>query len=540
MSSSVSHLIKRNFPLIFVGILFLISVFSFFQPFWGKLAVIFWYIAFGFLLFFCWVSLKSLWKKTWEKRSFFTIGFLLLFFVLILFRSFQPTSLSGETTQETACILHQLKSSSDWGFNQSCFLGYPARQYLIPAIPSLITGRSLMSLNLGGAIYFGIGLIIFAQGLNLFLGFNKKNDIIIAISLASLFHYYYFTHFLLIAFEQSIFPLSFGLIALGLLMSLSHQITPLKLSLIWFTLMLILNSYTPSLALALLVFFYLGMFAFLNRKNTLLKTTTFVIILTSIVTFGVSLTFRYDIKLLGTSNHNTIFLFEEIINLIKHLFFAPKSTPFFSNIFSGIFLLSLFSPFFIPKGKYLFPAVLWTLFTMVGATVAQGYSFYTQDFRIHRAMVVVPVIMFLLANVFHSSKINKKELIAILSILSLTGLFFSFQRLTQLKIHPHLEFIYSLDKKISQAEYKNMYFIGSASHDFISLNDMLQYFYPQLTAQTTQQLTACDHLQPGYYIFEQTDPCFQEALTNLQPMTATPFTDSQNKRLFLFLQNKEY
>ena len=47
---------------------------------------------------------------------------------------------------------------ADWGYTGKGFLGYPNRQYLIAAIPSVLFGRSVFCLHLGFAFPFLIGL----------------------------------------------------------------------------------------------------------------------------------------------------------------------------------------------------------------------------------------------------------------------------------------------------------------------------------------------------------------------------------------------
>lgn len=74
------------------------------------------------------------------------------------------TLINGEGAQEVQSGFMFLTKFSDFGLFKMGFLGYPARQYLLAALPSYLWGKSLVALRMGfGALYL-LGYVAFALG----------------------------------------------------------------------------------------------------------------------------------------------------------------------------------------------------------------------------------------------------------------------------------------------------------------------------------------------------------------------------------------
>ena len=66
-----------------------------------------------------------------------------------------------ESAQELASFLKDNIHKSDWGYTEAAFVGYPARQFILVAIPSLLFGNEMFWLQFGYAILFYSGVLIF-------------------------------------------------------------------------------------------------------------------------------------------------------------------------------------------------------------------------------------------------------------------------------------------------------------------------------------------------------------------------------------------
>ena len=242
-----------------VTALLLIDAITLLMPTFGVMGMVLHGVMIIVLCLFALFRLFSLVRFSFQRKSFFILFVLIIWIGLIGFWAQDSRSLSGETTQETACAISHLTQSPDKGLHHTCLFGYPARQYLPQATASLLFDRSLVVVNLAGSMYFIIGLFIFASSCVDFLGKTRRADLFTAIAIALLFHFKFLNHFLF-HFEQSIFPLSFGLMVAGLgLPLLHHKNTALNWGLLGVVVLLLVHSYTPSLVLlGLVILFSLG------------------------------------------------------------------------------------------------------------------------------------------------------------------------------------------------------------------------------------------------------------------------------------------
>jgi hypothetical protein len=89
--------------------------------------------------------------RAWYLVAFLFPPLLILFDV----QGATYTALNTETTQQLAGALDYMHNSRELGIFDLAFLDYPARQYLLPALPSLIFGTGVITLRLGyGILYF--------------------------------------------------------------------------------------------------------------------------------------------------------------------------------------------------------------------------------------------------------------------------------------------------------------------------------------------------------------------------------------------------
>ncbi len=504
---------STGYFIFFALILIDASNFFFEKPFFGRAGMIFWYLANLYLVLFALLCLKEIMIHSYKNKLKLTIGLLLLWAVVVILNINSPKNLSGETTQEINCVLKSL-SSDGGGYHETCFLGYPARTYYFAALPSLLFGRSLSALNAGAGIYFLVALIIFSGGILKYFNYQKDGDLIAAFILGSLFHSY-FLNYLLFYYEQSVFPLVFGLILCGFFYLYLSSKKKFPLYFFGFILFFLIYTYTPALSL---YFFALAVIAYFILDKTLnFKHKLFLLslILLTLFSFYASLQVRKDINLIDQKATPISQLTMDVESGFKHLLLENGGFPFLSPIYSLIFLAILFLSLSFRFGWKYAVGSLWILATIVMSIISKGYSYYGVDFRLQRAVVVFPVflafLVFLLKKIDIERLEKEKIFSAFIAFILLSGFFFQQEILKAREPSKHLHFILWLKNNpkfsISGKEGYLYFFPSAYNTSFISLNDELQYFLPELAGR--QYLgTGCNLTEKkSFYILKTDDPC---------------------------------
>lgn len=399
--------------LLTVIFLTLIDVFVIDVPVISRLMVIVWTLSWTLFLA---VSLWSLWKIVYlSTRLPLQVGSVLivlfLLFFIIINGAVDPKNISGESTVEIACVLNHINKSRDAGLRQTCHLGYPARQFFLPAVVSQAFGRGLFQLNFGNSLYVLLGLPIFALGLIRFFEEHGAKFSPAALALTLLPQFYFFNS-LLFLYEQSLFSIGFSLINTGLIAQYLVTQSPIYSSLMILLSLHAVHAYTPSLVLIPL---NLGIFAITAFKKRNLKSIIPILIL--LTTVGISLhssiniTHRQDLRIKSSQPRNYQ---SEILEFTDQLIFHPPSQNWISPSVSGLFVLSLaLSPFLLGRKGLLFS--VWIICVVWGGILVSGYSTWSLAGRSFRSAVSIPVISFLIATFL--SHISEKRIAHIVVLL---------------------------------------------------------------------------------------------------------------------------
>ena len=109
-----------------------------------------------------------------RQRKFLSLVFLavLLSMLCALVGDLGTAELSFESTQQIAAGLRSF-AAPDWNYTGKAFLGYPNRQYLVAALPSLALGRSVVALHLGYALPFLLGVMVLYAGFRKYAAFSR-------------------------------------------------------------------------------------------------------------------------------------------------------------------------------------------------------------------------------------------------------------------------------------------------------------------------------------------------------------------------------
>lgn len=474
--------------------LIILELASFFFPELGGVGMYLWMVVSLLILLISIYSFYYFFNNVQTNHKVFLYVAWVIMFVFIIYNAPKNSNISYETTQEAACSLKLLRESENKGFQQSCFLGYPARQYLMLVLPSIFFKPSLVSLNIGGSLYFLAAQ--FFWGVGLYHYFKRRSNypsFFSALGILLLLHFFYFNHFLFHCFEQSQFPLSLSMAFWGIYLWKISDSQKWHLPLLGLLLLFIVQSYTPSLA-----FFFLAVLLLLNLyKYKESKKLILIVIIGGLASLFFSFTFRSDIKLVSKDHSNLSFLFNEGWLLVKHLFWKAQGFSDYSSIIGKIVLaMAFFSPFF-DRSKKSILLVLWVILTMFVATISQGYSFYGLDMRAHRSTVILPtaIILALISFQFVLKKIKINSLILsiIFIIIASSGLWYGQSYLLTKTYHHHLYLLNYLQENISGiSESELIIFTDQSNKNFISLNDSLKYFFPHLKK-----------IQASYEKFEQ-------------------------------------
>lgn len=233
--------------LIFLITLGALEIMAYWQKgYWSTIAVYIWIIL-GIAYFIA--TLAQISKVfLFDIRNKFIWGILALIITssLVLLHPSIFTTINFESTEQAAAAIENVKQQ-DLNYTGQSFLGYPSRQYLITTLPSFFFKKAPLTLNVGYAYPFILGLFIFYAGLRTFLSKNKNEGFLCALGVLSIFPFLYVLTFVL-RFEQSITPLSITLNAAGWFLIINKRPSYINfICMLWIG-TLLPNVYTPGLA----------------------------------------------------------------------------------------------------------------------------------------------------------------------------------------------------------------------------------------------------------------------------------------------------
>ena len=263
----VNEEMQRKQLLLFLGgsvVAFILEMLaSLFNGYFSIIASRIWFLSIiAFALFFIAVVVKQVIDDVRGRKFFLPVIFLFVFaFFAFQIGNFYFSDLSYESTQEVVSGLNAFEQP-DWNYTGTGFTGYPIKQYLINAIPTIIFGRSFFSLNLGFALPFLMGLTLLFIELRKFLtkiGIDEKFSIlpIFMISFCPLVDEFYYI------FEQTLTPVCYTMIVIALFLRFIRNRTFLSVSMLTISACMLPFLYTPALA-------FLGLFTVIMLYHALL------------------------------------------------------------------------------------------------------------------------------------------------------------------------------------------------------------------------------------------------------------------------------
>ncbi len=482
-----------------VASIFIFDLLTLYNESFGNFGVYAWILSYCLIGAFAMRSLLKILKYIIEHQTYFSLVLLMIIVIIIVMHAFNINNGSLESTQQIGCTIEQLTKNADKGFRQYCFIGYPTRQYLIPALPTFIFGRSYSAINMGYAIYSLVGVVIFTSGLLIFLKKKidaEKADIATAFGLASLLHLFFFSHILMM-FEQSIFPLALGLSAAGLV--LEYCVHKKGDYLIASSIMLfhLIFAYTPALALyglGVVVFLY-----FMVHPKTPRRHRLFLLFVTSasLLSMYLSMRFRVDTQHMGEESQS-MFSIKNLIDFLRDFILRHDviySTWSFHIVFLMSIILSVIALLDFRKsrkdGWKVFVIMVWIVITICYGAFVRGYVPRNPAFEIHRSLVVIPVLIPLVLYLLlpFLKHISTKFLYILLIVFFANGLMY------------HAAYVKDKDKFASRFVNFREFARYARYMKFLSytVKDSQQVFTVNFDTETSKNFQAIDTARKYYY-----------------------------------------
>lgn len=472
-------------------LLFLVEVLGHFDIVLGKSGIILWLTSFVLILIFVFYELIFLIKFSYKEKSFFSLFVIATIFIGVLFYANQAANLNFETTQQLTCSISQIKELDDAGYTETCFLGYPSRQYYVPTFVAELGNRSYLSMNIGNTVYFFMGLIVFCASLLRYIKSTARvKDIITAILLVIPFHFYFF-NFLVLTFEQSMFPLSFAFFLSGLFINLFKKENTIQLIILSYILLYSIWSYTPALSLVffgLVILFYLY-YKYPNVKNQIvIGSCIFIIIINIIISFAS----RADDKFLAKD-----YDYSKLINVFKELVTGIFLGEGYVNLYSMfiypfiiIFFLLFLSKYYRWKSLVF---IVWFFGVYITATIFEGYNTSSYVVVMKRTGVVIPVLVATVSLPLNNIKpqIQKwyKYFVVSFILITIFAIRFNisvYNQKTQGIEFEKQSFIISINRILKNTTEANILYIGNEIHTIGSIQNAIGYLSPGSVVTVTE------------------------------------------------------
>ncbi|PYL62918.1 MAG: hypothetical protein DMF24_02230 [Verrucomicrobia bacterium] len=294
-----------------------------------------------------------------------------------------------ESATQLASFLKFNIHKPDWGYTGNAFVGYPARQFIIVAIPSLLFGNEVLWLQFGYAILFYSGGLCFFLGVRHYFATKQHGELWALFTVLSCFTFPYVIRYLY-NMEQIILPIALVMHAMGwFLLSLEKLTAPRVLILAWIC-GLLGTSYTPGLAAwALFQIFFFLVIVQAARQERRGQIVLWVSAWAYTLTVGLcSFVTRIDVRLVPKPAHSA----GSLLTALK-VFFLGQPTeympPVLAIFVAMFFLLALTGRI----GFIKWITAVWFLAVIYFSAASAGYTQYDPVYTLYRSILLIPVMM---------------------------------------------------------------------------------------------------------------------------------------------------
>ena len=319
--------------------------------------------------------------------------------------------------------LHRL----DLGYTDTAFIGYPCRQYVLTAIPSLLFGNSVLTLHLGFALPYLIAMICFHRAIREELAKHNRPEALAVVPICALAVFPFVPEYYM-NFEQAIMPISLCMIGVALFLWTEKTEKPLRFVFLAWTGGMMSVSYTPALASAGLLCAGLLLRIILLVKDRgkaaiqaiVLNGGCFLYIVAALVATFIGGRGDRITKHRNFSDNPLAYLQE----LVERTF-VGEGTAFW-GVFGGVTILFLVLALCGLLRIWDALCAVWILAVIFSADWLIGYADYERIWNMQRQMVAVPVLVIVLFNLMlrllKERPIKKRGAVVAVLVLYMIGL----------------------------------------------------------------------------------------------------------------------
>jgi hypothetical protein len=334
----------------------------------------------------------------WRSRDlpwFLAAYFIPVGLVLFDVNGWEFTRINAETALEVQNGYFYLTKTPDLGLFNMGFLSYPARQYDLAALPSLIWGKSLVAERMGYGGLYVVGYLAFLQATRLYLiSTGSQRPMLLASLTGALVSMAGYPILFARLFEQTLVPISITLLFLAGLLLLMSGPGPLPGIWVAWALGFMPYSYTASYGIWALAMVVLGYLALSRPARQRVPLAACLAVGAAAFATSVALVHRVGwlaakTKIGGLDNFGAIDWlnrmaqgFHATVGLEESLIPAPLLLGILFILFRGV-----------RGGDFRIPFVLaWGAGSVVMALALKGYCWRVPEFDVHRAMYILPVL----------------------------------------------------------------------------------------------------------------------------------------------------
>jgi hypothetical protein len=463
-------------------------------------------MGFWYFLGLTYIVIRTLGKDIKERRLFslVTIG-IITFFIFYGVGNLQLLHVNYESVLQVPTGLKALKmpdlNYTGIGFDTpNGTLGYPARHFLLLALPAFWGGPSVSALQLGYALIFFTGLLICYAGFrNLIVKKWNLNPFIAALAVLSFFTFPYLFEFLK-NYEQTMLPISYTMHLIGWFLLIIDRLNWNRLLYLMWVGGMLGTGYPPALAswaLMLVILSLLWIAYALNKTKYLpaqkISHTSALIGIGSVIIYSLVVGLcTFMIRANQAMELRSLDSLWPILSKGFRIFFLGTPVSFV-GILIPVVLVYLLLGMIGRLGIVHFIIAGWVI-TVVGfSLIMNGYDKPAPEFALNRALMLIPPlvisIIWVCLDWFRKRKLNlRSEYLIGIMILLLSSAVWNFAK-PNYEVYKYFNFIkpvrFILADLLQQARNKH---IDQMSHPEIvfysddplktNFADYMNYFFP--------------------------------------------------------------
>jgi len=294
-----------------------------------------------------------------------------------------------ESAEELATFLKDNIHKPDWGYTAAAFVGYPARQFIVVAVPSLLFGNEVFWLQFGYAVLFYSGVLCFFLGVRHYFSIKQHGELWALFTVLSCFTFPYLIQYLY-SMEQTILPIALVMHAMGWFLLSLERLTAGRALIVAWICGLLGTSYTPAMAAWMLFqFFFLLLLLRAARHGYRAQVISWASVWTYTLIFGLSsFVTRIDLRLTPQPGHSM----DSLLTGLKVFFLGhpQKYMPAVVAILVVIFFLLALTG---RLGFIKWITAVWLLAVIYFSATSGGYAQYDPVYTLYRSILLIPIMM---------------------------------------------------------------------------------------------------------------------------------------------------